>query len=504
MKGAWFIAPEMGLDEYPTSADEVKFISDIDSLTVSNLKEWESFDFDIITESLDTAQVRVTRVPVDPYINPDPKLVKVSPSGMLSAEQAQFDIDAMVNALSQVHPNIFANCSQMDFFSAVNEVKRNINDSISVLDLYKVAAPIVAMIGDGHTNLSFPYNQVFDTPDLLRMPLFMDLNGDMSMTCTSSLDSIVPRGAKILSINGRDVSEMLEDMMKYVGGESKMVKLMMLDYEFTALFQVLFPAEQYEIKYSLPGSKKVQTCTLPAVTWQEIKARCPARRDEYTGPYSYTVDEKNNVAVMDFRSLQNPQKMQEFADSMFTELKEKNIGNLIIDVRENGGGNSMVGDVFFRYISPKPFTQLDKTLIRITPFTAKLMNDKSTSPMFTILEHNPDRDIQPLTEAEGHYDRNIYLLTSYKTFSSASLFAWTFKEYGMGTIVGEEPSGVGVAFGDILRYDLPVSDLLLTISYKRFWQVNADENDNHGARPDVPVPAPAALDKALNLIKKKH
>ena len=39
--------------------------------------------------------------------------------------------------------------------------------------------------------------------------------------------------------------------------------------------------------------------------------------------------------------------MKMFADSMFVTLREKGIKNLIIDLRNNGGGNSMVGDVLF-------------------------------------------------------------------------------------------------------------------------------------------------------------
>ena len=43
--------------------------------------------------------------------------------------------------------------------------------------------------------------------------------------------------------------------------------------------------------------------------------------------------------------------MKMFADSMFVTLREKGIKNLIIDLRNNGGGNSMVGDVLFRTFS---------------------------------------------------------------------------------------------------------------------------------------------------------
>ena len=67
--------------------------------------------------------------------------------------------------------------------------------------------------------------------------------------------------------------------------------------------------------------------------------------------------------------------MKVFADSMFTFLREKGIKNLIIDLRNNGGGDSQVGDVLFRYISHQPFKQMGKTLVRVTPTTQRLMNN---------------------------------------------------------------------------------------------------------------------------------
>ncbi len=74
----------------------------------------------------------------------------------------------------------------------------------------------------------------------------------------------------------------------------------------------------------------------------------------------------------------------------------------------------------------------------------------------------------------------------------------------MGQVVGEETGGMNVCYGDILYYRLPVSRMICSISYKRFWQMHADESDIHGTVPDVVVPAADALDKTLQIIKKKR
>lgn len=72
-------------------------------------------------------------------------------------------------------------------------------------------------------------------------------------------------------------------------------------------------------------------------------------------------------------------------------------------------------------------------------------------------------------------------------------------------VIGEETGGMNVCYGEILGYALPVSKMVCGISYKRFWQMNAEEDDIHGAIPDIAVKAEDALDTALQYIKKhKH
>lgn len=500
-KGGWRVSPDINPDVLETPASEVKFISDIDSIIV-RLDEWKSMDFNILTQKGDTARVRVRRVSSSPFDNPDPEFLKVAPSGKLTREQAQFDIMALIYTLNQVHPDIFSVCGQAELMGAVNDAVKALPDSVSPVELYRLVAPVVSMIGDGHTNLAFPFNSFF-TYETDRMPVFVNVLSDNTLECTSSLDSIIPRGAKILSINGMESRDILDSMMKFVSGERRHYKLSQLDYPFQALFLMLYPAKEYAVEYLPKGMKKPVTYTFPAVKYEEIKRRCPSTgKGVRHDAYSFKIDRENNVAVMDFRSFDKPAKMKQFADSMFRALRVEKIGNLIIDVRNNSGGNSQVGDVLLRYISPVPFDQIDKMLVKVTPTTAKLMGDASMTPMLRFHTSNPADYTKPRTTEEGHYDGNVYLLTSNKTFSSAGLFAWTFKECGVGKVIGEETGGMGVHFGDILGYELPVSKLFCSVSYKCFWQMNADENNNHGTIPDVAVPADEALDAAMKLIKK--
>lgn len=502
LSGGWTIMKGAEVDEYRTIAATVTFASDVDTLTVK-LDEWSSVDLGIIDAEGDTARVRVTREAANPFESPEPRLRQIAPSGLLSREQAAFDIDALIYSLSEVHPDMFSVCRQADLMRAVNGAKLSLPDSVSTLGLYQRTAPIVAMLGDGHTHLCFPFNSVF-TKELKRMPLFVRVHAGKMLSCTSSLDSIVPQGARIISINGRSAEEIIDSMLAYVSGEREHFRLRRIDEYFTALFQMLYASDTYTIRYQAEGGKATDEVTCPAMLWDDIVKRCRpwAKAGVRHVPYSFSLDSVNGVAVMDFRAFEDVNGMKVFADSMFRTLRDKEIKHLIIDVRHNGGGSSRVGDVLLRYISPEPFVQMDRTLVRITPLTAKLTRKSDiVRPRMAFREQSPEKYIKPLDDNQGHYRGKVYLLTSNYTFSSASSFAWTFKECSIGTVIGEETGGMNVSYGDILPYRLPISGLHCFISYKRFWQFRADEDDIHGTIPDVMVPSADALDTVMKMIK---
>lgn len=499
----WNIDTTLNPDILTTTAAAVTFMSGIDTLTV-NLDEWSHKDITVMTVEGDSAHVRINRRAANPYENPDPALLKRSPSGLLSPEQAKFDIGALFYTISEVHPSMYSVAGQISLLSAINQASESITDSISVEELYKIAAPIVAMIGDGHTNLFFPANSVFKR-DTKRLPVWMHVESDRTITVDRSLDSIMPCGAKVLKINGKATDQIIDELMQYVSGETEHFRLSRLD-DLRPLLHVSMPADSYEIEYVAPGSTETRSYTFPALTPPEYMSRVPAPKNDNNSsePYAFRIDESEQVGIMDFRSFENQDKMKTFADSMFTTLRKRGIRDLIIDIRENGGGASSVGDILLQYFTPKPFIQMEKVLIRITLTTRRLMWYGDMTPGIYYHVTPEDKFHKPLSREEGFYDGKVWLLTSNKTFSSAGSFAWAAQVFGASTLVGETTGGMNVAYGDVLGYNLPVSGITCGISYKRFWKHNADENDIHGAIPEYQVPKEKAMMKALQLIRESR
>ena len=242
----WNLNPELNPDILETTESMVTFMSDIDTVKINIDKEWESFDFNIKTQGGETYPTRIIRKPVTVYDNPNPSLMQLSSSGLLSREQAEFDIRALTYTLDQVHPDIFSTCDQAVLMRAVNNAIAGLPDSISKVDLYRKVAPIVALIGDGHTNLVFPTNS-FITPDQKRMPMNVDVLTGKSLNCRRCYDSIIPKNSKIISINGIPDEQIIDAMLPFVSGEREHFKLSGIDGSFTVLYRMLFPADEYVV-----------------------------------------------------------------------------------------------------------------------------------------------------------------------------------------------------------------------------------------------------------------
>lgn len=497
----WYVSPEVKCDSLFTTGGEIMLCSDNDSLTIRTGKPWDTTDIAIVTNSGDTAHTRIIRKPTNIYTNPPKHLLTVN-NGILTKEQAKFDINSLIYALLEIHPDIFSVAGHKKIMSAFNETLGNLPDSLTTIELYNRVAPVVTLIGDGHTMTRFPYNDIF-TDSLKRLPIYIGVMADRSLVAETCIDSIIPANSKILSINSLSADSMITAMLPYMSGEREFYRVSRLDKQFAALFEMLYGGKaEYLIEYTEPGSDKVKKVSVPASTHKEMISRSPKAAPKFEiQPYQFRIDTKKGIAIMEFNKCINPSKMTAFCDSMFKELTSHNIRKLIIDVRQNGGGDSRVGDVLLRRLAKKPFYQTAGILAKVSPAAIERFGEGDPGMLF--YEVPESAYIQPLPNDKGHFDGETILLTSNHTFSSASSFANAFKEADCGMIVGEETGGMTVSFGDMMYWTMPVSGIVTTISYKRFWFMNSDEHDIHGVIPHIPTKAENALETAIKHFRKK-
>ncbi|MCD7901206.1 MAG: S41 family peptidase [Bacteroides sp.] len=426
----------------------------------------------------------------------------------ISQYQATEDLNAFASAMQEIHPDLFFECKEETFHNILDSTRNNLPPTdITAIDLYKHIQPLTTILGDGHTQLYFPKKELLDkNPSVF--PLSVEINtNDAKIYVTDDYregESVIQAGAQILSINGQSYQSLISQMLPYCSGERPFFRLSKINRDFTHFLYMLYPVDEFTVEYVNKEQRK-EVSSVKGIPYK-LYIQSDLHERISPKPYSFQIID-GNTALMTFNAFADIEKFKVFAKDMFTQIKESNINQLVIDMRMNGGGDSRIGDELFQYISPVPFQQFSKTIIKYSDLQKKLAlenfkKDYSSQPN-GIIENKTDKLI-PLRPDSLRFDGDVYLLIGHTTFSSAGSFSWAFKEFKMGTIIGEESGGMSVCFGDIVIYRLPHSQIESTISFARLYEYNADDKNIHGTMPDIILPQEQALEYALNDIKSKR
>ncbi len=201
-------------------------------------------------------------------------------------------------------------------------------------------------------------------------------------------------------------------------------------------------------------------------------AQSPAKPFVY-----YEIDEEHSLAVLTLTSCNNNKVYKECLYKMFTEVKECGLKNVAVDLRGNGGGNSLVINSFFRYLDIDSFYESSWD-VRYGPFVAK-----HTRPLS---KNNRIKDLL--------FYGNVFVLTNERSFSSAMMFPQYVKDNGLGKIIGETPANDPSGYGDTVRNYLPNSHIKIFISKTDFTRVDPTCPDKY-VEPDYPCKSSEVMEE---------
>ena len=153
---------------------------------------------------------------------------------------------------------------------------------------------------------------------------------------------------------------------------------------------------------------------------------------------------------------------------------------LIIDLRQNGGGDPTMIQLISSYFFREP-AHLNDIYTR----------ESNTTENYWTLPYVPGPRMA---------DAELYVLTSARTFSAAEEFTYNLKNLMRATIVGETTGG-GAHPTD---RRIVQEDFVLRVPFARSINPVSKTNwEGTGVSPDVAVPAAAAFDKAYELALEK-
>ena len=393
---------------------------------------------------------------------------------VMTLEQAEEDMEQMRSIVNRCHP-AFIDEEPALFTDAYNaSVERLAQDSgITVNDLRREIQRTLSVLGDGHTN-AYP-----------------NYGGDRFLKYIAGRKA---EGWTFHAINGRTSAQLFEeqcDLFSYevdswgeLGLRDNLSSLSGLDF-------LGIDPEGVEFTWVNEAGETV-TDTLTAadfITMEEyLKYNAQYSTSGESQPDSfvwYDIDAEKDLAVLTLTACRYDDEYKACLRDMFTEVKAQGIGNVAVDLRGNGGGNSLVANEFIRYLPVDSF-RCDGWFHRLGCFMLDFTGDK-----YTLL--GSDR-YSGLT-----FDGDVYLLTDTGSFSSSMLFAAYIKDNDLGTIIGEPPGNTPNSYGDVANFRLGNSGLYMSVSTKQFFRPDRSCTDRL-VMPDMECDGDAAMNTLLDML----
>lgn len=189
---------------------------------------------------------------------------------------------------------------------------------------------------------------------------------------------------------------------------------------------------------------------------------------------------KGNIGYLDFRFFGDPEKAGETLAGAMNFLA--NTDALIIDMRQNGGGDPAMVAVACSYLFDSEPVHLNDIYWR---------PDDSTRQFWTL----------PHVSGKRYLGKDVYVLTSKSTFSGAEEFTYNLKTRKRATIIGETTGG-GANPGGSERINAHFA--VFVPSGRAINPITKTNWEGVGVKPDIDVPASQALLAAQKMALEKQ
>ncbi|SFR52140.1 C-terminal processing protease CtpA/Prc, contains a PDZ domain [Robiginitalea myxolifaciens] len=450
-----------------------------------------------------------------------------------------------------LHPGTYRYKSKSEIQAALDRLKGAFSEPQTHQQAYLAVSRMMATLQCDHTKAGFN-NQtpiinsiIHYQPD--KLPFTFRWFGDeMILKENASQQNELQRGTEIVAINGIPVGDIKREMLPYIGADgatdkNREYKMEINGYDFRynafdIFFPLLYPIENNQVQLEIrqPGETDTKAITVTTLTREDRSALLASRypdfpetRDEMWSfeilPGEIAKLTLNSFGLMGWKAMTIDYKA--FLDAAFSEIRNSGISNLIIDIRENNGGNDEMAIELFEYLARtmpaydregrtryKSFPESLKSHIRTwgdNPWYYELKPKTAmTEEGYYIFEEEGNRK----KSKKPIYEGNTYLLTSPANTSLAFYTALRFKTQNLGVMIGGETGGNlnDINGGQIIFLTLPHSQI--EIDSPVMGGFSREPQPNTGVMPDIVVPIKkedlqqgrdVVLEQALALIQKR-
>ena len=418
-------------------------------------------------------------------------------SKSFSKQTVLSDLETLRTSLVETHLNAFAYTSESDFNSTFQDLRGSIEkDSLSALETVNLYQKLISKLNNGHTEIPFPGQLYIDYAYAggTLFPLELAFEGNKALIRKNwSSESSIEIGSEVIAINGQPINDILKQIYPHISAERHAFKLAKLELiSFPRLYWQVF-GEIQDFKVTIINKGQTQSFKLRAVN---LIDEFEMKRNEV-----YNIKRQFEFKTSDVAYL-NPGKLsgdleayKVFIDSSFQEIKNHQTKTLIIDLRNNPGGQDDFGDYLVSYIADHPFQWTSDLILKSSQrLKDDVLKHRDTTQAYwkSFLNHKNGEsykfsfeDYQPQAKNK-RFIGNVYVLINRQSHSQSTVTAAQIQDYGFATLVGEPTTESPNLYGSQFTYYLPETGIEIKVAKGYITRVDGN-SEEHGVMPDIRI-----------------
>ncbi|RCR66898.1 S41 family peptidase [Larkinella punicea] len=469
---------------------------------------------------------------------------------MYTVEQLRSDFAVLRKTLEERHPSLYRYAPREEMNQKFEAVARQLYRPMSEVEFRELLRPLIVQIRCGHTDVqeSLYSSRKGQKPQPEWLPFDIILQNDrMFIGRNRSTDSSLVCGTEVLKMGGHPVKEIIQaarDRWPSDGYnqtfKNYFLELYHLEETYWRHFDGHSPwtltvrdttsSERITTVRRRPASTgTIPTTPSPATVKRSRKNRSKTEASFFDEDAKlqlmrslHFLNGDSTAAMLIINSF-GYDHYGSYHREVFETLEKLKVQDLVIDLRQNTGGNAEIGSDLMSYLMKSDFRQVDRAESRVRrPNSCSYFDRKEKRLLrqnFRYMKSDGGRyqfgksNVGWNKPASDHrFSGKVYILTSGRTFSAASIFTASLKAQRPVTIIGQETGGGEAGCNGGIIQTLTLPETRLRVRFPVFWIATASRNPDQGrgVMPDYPIDYTVTdrikqrdrdLEKALELIQ---
>ncbi len=351
-----------------------------------------------------------------------------------SLEELRADFNKFRSFIEENHPKLYT--SDQELSELFDTQYALLEDNMGELEFYRILSPVVSVLRCGHTNLvtSNEYQEYMKERGRY-LPFVIRVVDDRLYVYENLTSADIPSSSEIVSINGKSSQKIIETLLKNLtaDGYNKTKKYYIMNNWFNGVFyNYVDNSNEFDLVYRKPDESENLEATVSSISDRSMYMTALSiyfvKRSDEENYYGEIFEDHAILTIKSF-NVEDLRDYKQFVYSFFKELEEKDIENLVLDLRGNWGGPPAPAAFLYSYLNSEPTSFYGDTLFYYFAYK------------------------WPILPAANCFKGELYTLINGGSFSTTGHLISLLKYHNIGSFIGEESGGSGVvtAFGKFVN-----------------------------------------------------